>query len=77
MTSWEDHAALCPEEYVGSERSRFIIPTVYLNHSLFQALLEMAEEEYGFHHHMGLTIPCEEADFQYLTSLLGKKGCRS
>ena len=63
--------------YVGSERSRFIIPTIYLNDTLFQALLEKAEEEYGFEHHMGLTIPCDEADFQYLTSLLGNKGCRS
>ncbi|GLJ24081.1 hypothetical protein SUGI_0459290 [Cryptomeria japonica] len=59
--------------YVGSERSRFIIPAVYLNHSLFRALLDKAEEEYGFDHQMGLIIPCEEAVFQYLTSMLSKK----
>jgi len=59
--------------YVGSKRSRFIIPTVYLNHSLFRALLEKAEEEYGFDHNMGLTIPCEEVVFEYLTSMLGEK----
>ena len=59
--------------YVGSERSRFVIPTTYLNHSLFRVLLEKAEEEYGFGHQMGLTIPCEEIAFHYLTSLLGKK----
>ena len=63
--------------YVGSERSRFVIPTVYLNHSLFRALLEKAEEEYGFDHHMGLIIHCEEAVFQSLTSKLGNKGCRT
>ena len=32
--------------YVGSECSRFIIPLSYLNHPLFQALLEKAEAEY-------------------------------
>ena len=59
--------------YVGSERSRFVIPTTYLNHSLFRVLLEKAEEEYGFDHQMGLTIPCEEIAFLYLTSMSGKK----
>ncbi|XP_057819823.1 protein SMALL AUXIN UP-REGULATED RNA 12 [Cryptomeria japonica] len=59
--------------YVGSEQSRYIIPTRYLNHSLFRDLLDKAEEEYGFGHQMGLTIPCEEASFQYLTSMLGKR----
>ena len=51
--------------YVGSECSRFIIPLSYLNHPLFQALLEKAEAEYGFHHEMGLAIPCERVDFEY------------
>ena len=63
--------------YVGSQRSRFIIPIIYFNHSVFQTLLEKAEEEYGFDHQMGLTIPCEEADFRYLTSMLGNKGCHT
>ena len=62
--------------YVANECSRFVIPTIYLNHSVFQSLLNKAEEEYGFDHHIGLTILCDEADFQYLTSLLGNKGCR-
>eukprot|EP01018_Ginkgo_biloba_P020008 Gb_02943 [translate_table: standard] len=59
--------------YVGNERSRFIIPTTYLNHPLFRALLQKAEEEFGFDHQLGLTIPCDENVFEYLTSLLGKK----
>ncbi|XP_059077230.1 protein SMALL AUXIN UP-REGULATED RNA 12-like [Cryptomeria japonica] len=59
--------------YVGSEQSRYIIPTKYLNHSLFRELLDKAEEEYGFDHQMGLTIPCEEVAFQYLTSILEKR----
>ncbi|GLJ24057.1 hypothetical protein SUGI_0458680 [Cryptomeria japonica] len=58
--------------YVGSERTRFIIPTEYLNHSLLRALLDKAEEEYGFDHQMGLIIPCEEVAFQHLTSMLRK-----
>jgi hypothetical protein len=59
--------------YVGSERSRFIVPISYLNHPLFQALLEKAKEEYGYHHPMGLAIPCERAYFEYVTSVMGKK----
>ncbi|KAH9307598.1 hypothetical protein KI387_035509, partial [Taxus chinensis] len=58
--------------YVGSARTRFIIPTDYFNHTLFRALLNKAEEEYGFDHQMGLTIPCEEISFQHLTSMLAK-----
>ncbi|KAH9307597.1 hypothetical protein KI387_035508, partial [Taxus chinensis] len=58
--------------YVGSGRTRFIIPTGYLNHSLFRALLDKAEEEFGFGHQMGLIIPCEEVAFENLTSMLGK-----
>ncbi|XP_057819810.2 auxin-responsive protein SAUR50 [Cryptomeria japonica] len=56
--------------YVGIERSRFVIPTDYLNHFLFGALLEKAEEEYGFDHQMGLTIPCDEVAFKNLTTCL-------
>ncbi|GFQ07642.1 auxin-induced protein x10a [Phtheirospermum japonicum] len=45
----------------------------YLNHHLFQELLSLAEEEFGFHHPMGgLTIPCSEDSFVDLTSQLGK-----
>eukprot|EP01018_Ginkgo_biloba_P019961 Gb_12165 [translate_table: standard] len=59
--------------YVGNARSRFIIPTTYLNHPLFRALLQKAEEEFGFDHPMGLTIPCDEIVFEHLTSLLVKE----
>ena len=51
--------------YVGSERCRYIIPTKFFSHSLFWALLDKAEEEYGFDHQMGLAIPCDEVSFQY------------
>ncbi|PRQ47081.1 putative small auxin-up RNA [Rosa chinensis] len=52
--------------YVGPELRRFIIPTSYLSHNLFKVLLEKAEEEFGFDHNGGLTIPCETETFKYL-----------
>ncbi|GAB4838078.1 hypothetical protein Ancab_027609 [Ancistrocladus abbreviatus] len=52
--------------YVGQELRRFIIPTSFLSHHLFKVLLEKAEEEYGFDHSGGLTIPCEIETFKYL-----------
>ncbi|XP_031285070.1 auxin-induced protein 15A-like [Pistacia vera] len=58
--------------YVGeSYKKRFVIPISYLNHPLFQDLLNLAEEEFGFDHPMGgLTIPCSEHYFITLTSAL-------
>ncbi|CAN6463621.1 unnamed protein product [Victoria cruziana] len=56
--------------YVGEKRSRFIVPISLLSHPEFQSLLQMAEEEFGFGHDMGLTIPCEEIVFRSLTSAL-------
>ncbi|KAJ0964170.1 hypothetical protein J5N97_029292 [Dioscorea zingiberensis] len=46
--------------YVGEKRSRFIVPISLLSHPHFQSLLQSAEEEFGFGHDMGLTIPCHE-----------------
>ncbi|RWW06609.1 hypothetical protein GW17_00030047 [Ensete ventricosum] len=56
--------------YVGKNRSRYIVPISYLDHPEFQSLLRQAEEEFGFKHHMGLTIPCDEVAFRSLTSSL-------
>ncbi|KAK4599958.1 protein SMALL AUXIN UP-REGULATED RNA 12 [Quercus suber] len=56
--------------YVGAKRSRYVVPISYLNYPEFQSLLKDAEEEFGFNHEMGLTIPCEEVVFQSLTSML-------
>ncbi|KAF5751053.1 auxin-induced protein 15A-like [Tripterygium wilfordii] len=57
--------------YVGENRSRYIVPISFLNHPEFQCLLRRAEEEFGFDHEMGITIPCEEEVFRSLTSMLG------
>ncbi|EYU35269.1 hypothetical protein ABFS82_06G129000 [Erythranthe guttata] len=56
-----------------SEKKRFVIPLSYLNDPLFQELLCQTEEEFRFRHSMGgLTIPCSEDLFIYLTSHLSK-----
>ncbi|XP_060212797.1 protein SMALL AUXIN UP-REGULATED RNA 12-like [Lycium barbarum] len=56
--------------YVGENRTRYIIPISFLTHPDFQCLLRCAEEEFGFDHDMGITIPCEELVFQSLTSMI-------
>ena len=60
--------------YVGDDedRKRFVVPISYLKQPVFQALLNRAEEEFGFDHRMGnhnhLVIPCPVDDFVNLTS---------
>ncbi|XP_072974492.1 auxin-responsive protein SAUR50-like [Typha angustifolia] len=56
--------------YVGANRSRFVVPISYLAQPEFRSLLRCAEEEFGFDHNMGLSIPCEEEAFLSLTSSL-------
>ncbi|KDP36943.1 hypothetical protein JCGZ_08234 [Jatropha curcas] len=56
--------------YVGENRSRYIVPISFLTRPEFQTLLHEAEEEFGFDHDMGLTIPCQEQVFLSLTSML-------
>lgn len=56
--------------YVGQHRSRYIVPISWLSHHQFQTLLHRAEEEFGFNHDMGLTIPCDEHHFCSLISML-------
>ncbi|KAL1533306.1 Protein SMALL AUXIN UP-REGULATED RNA 51 [Salvia divinorum] len=50
--------------YVGHNRSRYIVPISILSRPEFVSLLHQAEEEFGFDHDMGLTIPCDEQVFQ-------------
>lgn len=50
--------------YVGADLHRFIIPTTYLSHSLFIALLEKAEDEFGYNPNGGLRIPCDIESFK-------------
>ncbi|KAE8667375.1 Auxin-induced protein 15A [Hibiscus syriacus] len=55
----------------GNRPKRFVIRVSYLNHPLFNDLLNRAEEEFGFNHPMGgLTIPCSEEYFISVTTVL-------
>ncbi|XP_075507805.1 protein SMALL AUXIN UP-REGULATED RNA 51-like [Primulina tabacum] len=56
--------------YVGDNRCRYIVPISFLNRPEFQMLLQSAEDEFGFDHHMGLTIPCQEEVFESLFSII-------
>ncbi|KAJ8472231.1 hypothetical protein OPV22_026574 [Ensete ventricosum] len=56
--------------YVGPERRRFVIPTRFLNLPVFAALLQRAEEEYGFQPAGGLSLPCNPAFFRWLLDAL-------
>ncbi|XP_009628643.1 protein SMALL AUXIN UP-REGULATED RNA 12-like [Nicotiana tomentosiformis] len=56
--------------YVGENRTRYVVPISLLTHPEFQCLLHRAEEEFGFDHDMGITIPCEEVVFRSLTSMI-------
>ncbi|KAK8518722.1 hypothetical protein V6N13_018005 [Hibiscus sabdariffa] len=57
--------------YVGENQKRFVIPVSFLNQPLFQDLLCMSEEEFGYSHPTGgLRIPCSEDNFLEVTSRL-------
>ncbi|XWS67793.1 hypothetical protein CRYUN_Cryun04dG0035900 [Craigia yunnanensis] len=57
--------------YVGENQKRFVIPVSHLNNPLFQDLLSLSEEEFGYDHPSGgLRIPCGEDVFVDLTSRL-------
>ncbi|XP_073274986.1 protein SMALL AUXIN UP-REGULATED RNA 9-like [Primulina huaijiensis] len=56
--------------YVGENRARYIVPITFLGCPEFQNLLLRAEEEFGFEHHAGLTIPCDEQEFCSLISMI-------
>ncbi|XP_057490933.1 indole-3-acetic acid-induced protein ARG7-like [Actinidia eriantha] len=58
--------------YVGNEMKRFVVPTSYLKNHIFQQLLDQAAEEYGFHNHEKIVLPCDELTFQRLTTFLAK-----
>ncbi|XP_031475508.1 auxin-induced protein 6B-like [Nymphaea colorata] len=62
--------------YVGDRRKRFAIPTPYLKNPSFQALLRRAEEEFGFEHHSGLAIPCNEDAFQAFKAHMSCAYCK-
>ncbi|XP_074581721.1 auxin-induced protein 10A5-like [Curcuma longa] len=58
---------------VGEEMRRFVIPTEYLGHRAFAALLQEAEEEFGFGQEGVLRIPCEVAAFESVLKVVEKR----
>ncbi|XP_073126993.1 auxin-responsive protein SAUR50-like [Henckelia pumila] len=59
--------------YVGDNRKRYIVPISFLRSPEFQMLLQSAEEEFGFDHCMGLTVPCQEQVFESILSILSSR----
>lgn len=62
--------------YVGGQgegappRRRYTVPIIYFNHPLFAELLREAEDEFGFHHPGGITIPCPAAEFERVRRII-------
>ncbi|KAG6522789.1 auxin-induced protein 15A-like [Zingiber officinale] len=73
----DNAAAVVPKGYlalsVGEEMRRFVIPTEYLHHRAFAALLEKAEEEFGFGQEGVLRIPGEVAAFESVLRAVEEK----
>ncbi|KAL2460821.1 SAUR-like auxin-responsive protein family [Abeliophyllum distichum] len=64
--------------YVGQKDGdfqRILVPVVYINHPLFGELLREAEEEYGFHHPGGITIPCRISEFERVQTRIKSGQC--
>ncbi|EMS58585.1 hypothetical protein TRIUR3_17368 [Triticum urartu] len=51
---------------------RFVIPTEYLKHQAFAALLREAEEEFGFQQEGLLRIPCDVPAFEAILRAVDK-----
>ncbi|KAL6843875.1 hypothetical protein ACP4OV_026446 [Aristida adscensionis] len=62
------HLAVC----VGPSMRRFVIPMEYLKHRAFAALLQEAEEEFGFQQEGVLRIPCEVPVFEAIVKAVEK-----
>ncbi|XP_011629052.1 auxin-responsive protein SAUR36-like [Amborella trichopoda] len=56
--------------------SRFVIPLAFLNRHIFQEILLVAEEEFGFIGCCPFTVPCESFVMEYMVSLLNKNASK-
>ncbi|KAF8028492.1 hypothetical protein BT93_E1189 [Corymbia citriodora subsp. variegata] len=66
--------------YVGQKDTDFrrvVVPVIYFNHPLFGKLLREAEEEFGYDHPGGITIPCGVSEFERVkTKIAAGRGGR-
>ncbi|XP_030471053.2 auxin-responsive protein SAUR36 [Syzygium oleosum] len=63
--------------YVGQKDAEFcrvLVPVIYFNHPLFSELLREAEEEFGFDHPGGITIPCGVSEFERVKTRIAAGG---
>ncbi|CAN1183426.1 Protein SMALL AUXIN UP-REGULATED RNA 16 [Linum perenne] len=58
--------------YVGANGRRFVVRAKYLNHPIFNTILSLAEEEYGFKNDGPLRIPCEEWEFEEILRFVSR-----
>ncbi|KAG6401639.1 hypothetical protein SASPL_138503 [Salvia splendens] len=84
MRSWKNKSRYQPADlnprtpsgsvavYVGRERHRFVVPTRFLNFPFFVALLNQAEEEFGYQATGGIALPCDAGFFSCIMDLLQK-----
>ncbi|KAG9443204.1 hypothetical protein H6P81_019058 [Aristolochia fimbriata] len=49
---------------------RFVLPLTYLGNPIFQAMLEVSEDEYGLPGNGPILLPCDGASMEYLISLM-------
>ncbi|KAL5053214.1 hypothetical protein RYX36_033896, partial [Vicia faba] len=55
------------------DAQRFLIPISYLHHPLFNNLLDMAYDSYGYTTHGPLKLPCSVDDFLHLRRQIEKE----
>uniref|UniRef100_A0A453L8M2 Auxin-responsive protein n=3 Tax=Aegilops tauschii TaxID=37682 RepID=A0A453L8M2_AEGTS len=63
----------CFSVYVGADRQRYVVRTECLNHPLFQALLEEAEEAFGYADAGPLELPCNTEAFAKVLEKIEKE----
>ncbi|XP_037441636.1 auxin-responsive protein SAUR66-like [Triticum dicoccoides] len=63
----------CFSVYVGADRQRYVVRMECLNHPLFQALLEEAEEAFGYADAGPLELPCNIEAFAKVLEKIGEE----
>lgn len=57
-----------------SEGERFMVPLEFLNSWLFQELLRLSEEEFGFSGETPISLPCDAVLLEHVFSLMKRRG---